>query len=104
MKSRNIVFLVLVVLVAVAGAIWLRTQIVKRDGDTERPARPIANLRLLPDSQGPAFHEFRIEHIENTVAGKDAENPVVPVKGERLTLAKIQQAGDMVDVGIRQHH
>jgi len=67
MKSRNIVFLLLVVLVAVAGAIWLRTQIVKRDGDTERPAVASSQLnnrelRFAPGS--PQLSFIKVEGVQ----------------------------------------
>jgi len=67
MKSRNIVFLLLVVLVAVAGAIWLRTQIVKRDGDTERPAVASSQLnnrelRFAPSS--PQLSFIKVEGVQ----------------------------------------
>lgn len=67
MKSRNTIFLLLVVLVAVAGALWLRTQIVKRDGDAERPAVASSQLnnrelRFAPGS--PQLSFIKVEGVQ----------------------------------------
>ena len=67
-----------------------------------RPAR-VANVgahRCMASDR--RVDECGIEHIEDAVAGQHVQNPLMPVEGKRLTLAQIEQAGDMIDIGIGQ--
>jgi membrane fusion protein, heavy metal efflux system len=55
------------VIVAVAGAIWLYTQFIKRNGETERPAVPASQLnnrelRFAPDS--PQLNFIKVEGVQ----------------------------------------
>ena len=64
----------------------------------------VANFQLIPQGQSAPGHDRVIEDIENGVRVKHRQDLHRCIDGEGLSLAQAQKAGDMVDIGIGEHH
>ena len=62
-----------------------------------------ARPELLTRQRLPA-DEFRVQHVKHRVRRQHVQHPAGSVEIERLRLAQVQLAGDVIHVGVGQHH
>ena len=78
-----------------------------RTAVTARPAGPppgSMQLGLRLQGQRRRGPPPRVQHAEDRVGGEHPMHPRRGVEAQRLTLPQAQQAGNVIDVGVGQHH